>query len=331
MNVQLIAFSDKGMNLAERLAVALKGEAVRCGKPPFLAQWTEEHFASADALIFVGAAGIAVRAIAPHIKSKTTDPAVLVLEEHGNFVIPILSGHIGGANDLARKVGGLLSAVPVITTATDVNGLFPVDQWARHQGMRVANPGRIVEVSGKLLAGQTIRINSQWPITGEAPEGVVYTADAPWDVFVSPAPPAGDALHLVPRVATLGVGCKKDTPAEKIREAFAAFCERYHISPLCIKKVCSIDLKADEPGLVEFCKGLDLPFETYPADQLEKAKGQFTPSEFVKDVTGVDNVCERSAVIGSSGRLVCKKFAADGVTMALAAETFTPDWKWQDE
>ena len=128
MSRAYLAFTAKGEALARRLAEALPGSVSRCGGDVTLKGWTAEHFAQDEALIFVGAVGIAVRAIAPHCKSKAADPAVVVVDEGGNFAVPLLSGHLGGANALARALAKACDAVPVITTATDVNGLFAVDQ-----------------------------------------------------------------------------------------------------------------------------------------------------------------------------------------------------------
>ena len=152
-----LAFTDTGLALAKRLAAALPGSVARCGQDgTSLAEWTGVQFVQSDALIFVGAAGIAVRAIAPHCKSKTTDPAVVVVDECGRFAVPILSGHLGGANDLARTIAAVCGAVPVITTATDAHGIFAVDEWTKHQNCMVLEPERIKLVSGKLLAGQPV-------------------------------------------------------------------------------------------------------------------------------------------------------------------------------
>ena len=153
MSRAYLAFTEKGMALAHRLARALPGSVSRCGAGGVrLAEWTGTQFAQADALIFVGAVGIAVRAIAPHLKSKTTDPAVVVLDECGRFAVPLLSGHLGGANALARALAEACGAIPVITTATDANGVFAVDEWAKAQGCAVLEPERIKLVSGALLA-----------------------------------------------------------------------------------------------------------------------------------------------------------------------------------
>ena len=178
MSRAYLAFTAKGEALARRLAEALPGSVSRCGGDVTLKGWTAEHFAQDEALIFVGAVGIAVRAIAPHCRSKAADPAVVVVDEGGNFAVPLLSGHLGGANALARALAKACGAVPVITTATDVNGLFAVDLWAKAQNCAVLEPERIKRVSGALLAGQTVRYWSPWPVAGEAPAGV-EKADAP--------------------------------------------------------------------------------------------------------------------------------------------------------
>lgn len=299
----LISFTDRGQALAETLTRALDGQAVRCNQDQSLDSWTKEHFQTGNALIFVGAAGIAVRAVAPHVKSKTTDPAVVVVDEAGRFAVPILSGHLGGANDLAQKIASIYGAVPVITTATDLNGTFAVDQWAKRQNCAILNPERIKNVSGALLAGGRVELCSPWPVAGEPPEGV--------------------SLRLMPKIAVLGVGCKRGTPQEALEAAFAAL----PIHPASFCKVCSIDLKRNEPGLLAFCRAHRLELETFSAAELQEAPGEFFSSEFVERVTGVDNVCERAAVLGSGGMLLLKKRTENGVTMAVAAKPFTPNWR----
>ena len=327
MSRAYLAFTAKGEALAHRLAEALPGSVSRCGGDVTLKGWTAEHFAQDEALIFVGAVGIAVRAIASHCRSKAADPAVVVVDEGGNFAVPLLSGHLGGANALARALAKACGAVPVITTATDVNGLFAVDLWAKAQNCVVLEPERIKRVSGALLAGQTVRYWSPWPVAGEAPAGV-EKADAPEAAdFALTLTPQGGALHLVPRIGVLGVGCRRGTTAQQLEEAFAAFCAASGLSPAAVCAAASIDLKKDEPGLAAFCKAHGWPITFYPADELRAVPGQFTPSAFVASVTGVDNVCERSAVKASGGTLLLPKTAGGGVTLALAVRPFAPDWR----
>lgn len=334
MTCAYLAFTSKGLALARKLAAAQPGAVARCGENGVtLANWTAAQFAQSDALVFVGAVGIAVRAIAPHCRSKATDPAVVVLDECGRFAIPLLSGHLGGANDLARRLAKACSAVPAITTATDANGVFAVDEWAKHQHCFVAEPARIKKVSGALLAGRTVRFASDWPIQGTPPAGVEPAGDAVQANFALTITPTmtSYALHIIPRIAVLGIGCKRGTPANKLADAFAAFCAETKLAPQSIAAAASIDLKMDELGLAEFGQKQGWPVTFYTADELCAAPGQFAHSDFVQSITGVDNVCERAAVLAAGGSVWAHKWARDGVTFAVALRPFTPDWRWNDD
>lgn len=330
MSRAYLAFTAKGEALAHRLAETLPGSVSRCGGDVTLKGWTAEHFAQDEALIFVGAVGIAVRAIAPHCRSKAADPAVVVVDEGGNFAVPLLSGHLGGANALARALAKACGAVPVITTATDVNGLFAVDLWARAQNCAVLEPERIKRVSGALLAGKCVHFTADWPIQGTPPAGVQPAAGGCAD-FALTLTPTGQALHIVPRIAVLGIGCRRGTTAEHLEAAFAAFCRESGLAPQGVAAAASIDLKWDEPGLAAFCQEHGWSMDFYTAAQLRAVPGSFTASGFVTSVTGVDNVCERAAVLASGGKLLLPKWARDGVTFAAALRPFAPDWRWRDD
>lgn len=327
MKTRLISFTERGARLAQRLADILGGESCRCGGEVSLGDWTRDAFAQADALVFVGAVGIAVRAVAPYVVSKAHDPAVVVVDEVGNHVIPILSGHLGGANSLARRIAEVIGGTAVITTATDLNGVFAVDEWARLHDCAVLEPGHIKEVSGRLLAGETLPFSSSFFITGESPEGVEWS-DAGMvhlGIYRREA-----RLHLVPRIGVLGVGCKRGTPERVLEAAFQRFTEQTGLLENAVAAAASIDLKAEEPGLLAFCARHGWTLTTYSAQQLAAVPGNFTPSAFVCMVTGVDNVCERSAVLCSGGALEIQKQAYDGVTLALALKPFVPDWRWRN-
>lgn len=332
MTVKYISFTDKGNVLANELSITLGGEVSRCGREGVsLHEWTETCFASADALVYVGAVGIAVRAVAPYCQSKVTDPAVVVVDECGRFAVPILSGHLGGANELARRIAAVCGAVPVITTATDANGVFAVDEWARHQGCAVAEPERIKNVSGALLAGRTVRCASAWPVQGALPAGVELIADpnGSEDFCVTLYAGSGAGLHIVPRIGVLGIGCKRGTSAAQLEDAFAHFVRANGLWAQCVCAAASIDIKCGEAGLVQFCQSHGWPLQFFSAEQLRRAKGSFTPSAFVQSVTGVDNVCERAAVLAAGGEVLVPKQAGGGVTLALVLKPFAPTWRWQ--
>ena len=327
MKLAFLAFTEKGFALAGSLAQTLGGSVMRCGKPDSLSDWTKKHFADDDGLVFVGAVGIAVRAIAPYIQKKWKDPAVVAVDECAQFAVPLLSGHLGGANRLARAVSEVCGAQAVITTATDVNGVFAVDEWARCQGLSVIDPQHIKLISGKLLAGGSVKVYSPSPIEGECPTGVEVAESLPADVAVSVRQEKA-VLSLAPKTVVLGVGCRKATPQSTIESVLERFLQenRLYLESICA--VASIDLKKEEPGLIAFCRSHGWEFQTCTAQELRQVAGEFTPSAFVSQITGVDNVCERSAVFVSGGGLLIKKFAADGVTMAAAEKPFRLDWNW---
>lgn len=328
MNLRFLSFTEQGETLAHQLASCLGGEVSRCGKGLRLQDWTKLAFAEAGGLIFVGAAGIAVRAIAPHLRSKVTDPAVVVVDELGQHAIPILSGHLGGGNDLARSIANACGAEPVITTATDLNAAFAVDEWAKRQGCCIQNPKQIKRVSSKILAGKPVRIGSVFPILGTAPPLVELSDCEPFDIRLDLQDGKGDPLQLVPKIAVLGIGCKKGCSLEQIEDCFSAFLQLSKLCKEAIFAVASIDLKSKETGLLDFCQAHGWPFLTYSAEELQTVHGNYSASSFVESVTGVDNVCERSAVLAAGGPLFHKKYTGKGVTMALALTDFTPDWSF---
>ncbi len=320
------AFTARGQALAETLRAELGGTLRGADLP--LAAWTAAEFPRREALIFVGAAGIAVRAVAAHIQSKAGDPAVLCLDETGRFVIPLLSGHLGGANALARRIAALTGGTAVVTTATDINGAFAVDLWAKKQGMSVLRPDGIRAVSAAVLRGEDVSLYCPWPVAGERPAHVRLT-DSPVDAaaLVSYRETGTDALQLIPRVLTIGIGCRRGTEAKTLERELARFCAGRGVLPEAIIRAATIELKRDEAGLARFCEKRGWPLTFYSASALRDVPGEFTPSRFVEAQTGVDNVCERAAVL-CGGTLVERKYAANGVTFALAEAEPALDWSW---
>ena len=342
MKVSIIAFTDNGMEIAYKLSNSLSEandvDFARCGKGA-LSTWTEEHFSNSDALIFIGAIGIALRAIAPYIKTKTKDPAVVVVDELGQFSIPILSGHIGGANELALRISEILNAIPVITTATDINNVFAVDTWAKSQGLNILNPQCIKLVSSKLLKGESVHIKSDYSIQGNLPNNL-YLNDlenmADFDVIISHKDYSNsinnnEILFLIPSIITVGIGCRKDISFENIEKSILNILkkENYHI--LSLNALASIDKKANEKGILEFAKKYDLPFSTYSAEELNSLEGDFTKSDFVKSIVEVDNVCERSAIMESNGKLIRRKDTCDGAGVTVALAINDPNISWESK
>lgn len=329
----LFAYSKKGIETARRIMAALDGEfraytAERLAGEGFLpipkpsAPLYEEAFRQSSAIVFVSSCGIAVRCIAPYVKSKLEDPAVVVVDETGAFAISLLSGHIGGANGLAKRLASALGGTAVITTATDANGRFSVDSWAKAQGFTICGPDAAKAVSAAILE-MDVPFVSDFAVKGALPNGLYAGEEGAAGVYVTyadeSAAPFDVTLRLVPKCVVLGIGCRRGTPAESIKYAVDKTLTYHGIDFSAVKSAASIDLKRDEAGLIEYCRGAGIPLSFYSAEELNAVKGDFTPSVFVKLTTGVDNVCERAALL-CADELIIKKTAENGVTVAAALE-----------
>ena len=326
----ILAFSGQGIQTGEKIAGAMEasGAQVRKCAPdrlapedwegfPNLKEGMEKLILLADTFLFVGAVGIAVRAIAPFVHDKLKDPAVLAIDECGRFVIPLLGGHAGGANELARMLGKRLSAIPVITTATDINDMFSVDTFARQQHLAIVEKDEIKHLSGALLEGK--------PIGALTPECGFVISGKPV------GQPFAHTLHLVPQDLVVGIGCRSGVPEEDLYRFVSGMFDEQGWSLYRIRAFASADIKQEEPGLIRLAKQLGVPFLTYSADQLAAQRGDFQTSEFVQQTVGVDNVCERSALCAA----VCEgwlqkesrfedfcllpKCAGEGMTVAVLA------------
>ena len=342
----IISFTQTGEALAERLGrCGACGQVVQiCRKDaahdpqmPSLTAQTESAFAQGSDLIFVGALGIAVRAIAPHIRDKQTDPAVLVIDEQGIFVIPLLSGHLGGANEKAMAIAQELGAVPVITTATDLQGKFPVDLFAKEQNLGIRNKEGIAAVSAKALEGRPVTLSIQhFPPKG--PVDVLVTDPSLDDMVQNAAEQNADAeqgrevagpdcpllekgtIVLTARRAVLGIGCRKGKDADTIQRCVEEALGKTGIQRADLAAIASVTQKAEEPGILALSRRWHLPYLTFDAELLKETRGATVSSSFVEETVGVDNVCERAALLaaGRGAELILPRQTGEGVTLAIA-------------
>ena len=333
MNAKIYCYSLKGRETASKAAEVLRREyqaETECFCPERMAgdgfspiprpsgEFYGIHFGDSDLLLSVGSVGIAVRHIAPYVRSKVTDPAVIVIDELGRHVIPVLSGHIGGANRMAQTLAMELDGEAVITTATDINGKFAVDEWAARNHMTISSMKTAKDYAAAILE-RDVPLRSDFPIRGKLPGGTVMGDEGELGLYITYTKnePFAETLRLVPRCLSLGIGCRRDTPKENIEKAVHAALWDNRIDKRAVKSIASIDIKKDEKGILEFAKDMGIEPEFYSSDELAEVEGDFTPSEFVKSITGVDNVCERAALIRAD-RLIVKKTAMDGVTVSVA-------------
>lgn len=303
-----------------------------------LTEWTGEQMKARRSLLFIGACGIAVRAIAPFLTDKLNDVPVLVMDEQGRFVIPVLAGHVGGANELALSLAERMGSTPVITTATDLNHCFAVDLFARRNALHIVNKDGIAKVSSRILAGEEVtmaveeghlREEEAQTLRGRRgsrktniPEGIrLVSTEAPVDVLVAPASYGqGRLLTLRPKEYVIGIGCKRGKAAEQIDHFVNSVLKESGISMEQVAAFASIDRKKDEEGILWMSSHYGISFVTCSAEELQQVEGNFHASEFVKSQVGVDNVCERAALrfSGPGGTLITGKQAEDGITVAIA-------------
>ena len=352
MKLAIISFTENGIKLSKTVSKSLSGRKVtlytKCSRytaedlkvqrvKESLQVWTAQRMAEGDALLFIGACGIAVRAIAPNLTDKLHDVPVLVMDEEGQYVIPILSGHVGGANELARELADLIDARPVITTATDVQKKFAVDLFAKRNHLEIMNKDGIAKVSAKALAGEQLTIairakniecyhpkfcevceedfteaenqllreasmhkQDQEACGVEPPLRLVpYVKDQPVDIVVSEMQDNKNALiWLRPRRYVVGMGCRKNKDPEELFDFYMKTLEKAMVEPGEVYALASIDKKKDEPGLLAISERMRIPFFTYTAEELNRVGACVHSSEFVKAQVGVDNVCERAALAG---------------------------------
>lgn len=295
-----------------------------------------------SAYVFIGAAGIAVRYIAPWVKDKYTDSPVLVIDEKGQYVIPLLSGHVGGAAALADEVADMIGAVPVHTTATDVQGKFAVDVFAKKNGLVITDREAVKKISAGLLNGEKAALYIEDPfvnVTGTPPDEIVLcesfkkAEQYSYQIIITGSleqyvkgresevkepEQEGCSLLLLPRNIAAGIGCRKGIEESVLENGFLGILAENGVDIRQVKSIASIDLKKNEPELLHLCEKYRIPFETYTAEELRSVSDVTTASEFVKKITGVDNVCERAARLScSAGSMIQGKRIREGMTAAL--------------
>lgn len=348
MKTAIIALTRNGSDLAFKLALKLDADVFI--KKEFLKESTnkelrvisfentlsnliEEIFSLYDELIFIMACGIVVRTIAPYIKSKTSDPAVIVMDEKGEHAISLLSGHMGGANKLAKKIAEKIGATPVITTSTDINGVISFDVFAVENNCSIENIEDLKYISSELVNGGNVDFFTDCKIKGSIPENIKLLSElsikkpeaSNYGVILSNRTDlktdGRKILVLRPKNLVVGIGCKRNTKAEQIKLAVSDFLLMNNRSINSIRQFVTIDLKEDEQGLLEYCNEIGLELKIIPRQQIESIERNYSYSEFVKEKIGVGSVAEPCSILGSKmGRLICKKTAYQGITLALSEE-----------
>ena len=347
IRIAIIAVTEKGKNTAEKIALELENVDVFFQKRG-IKELTGELFNKYECIIFVSACGIAVRCISPFLKSKFEDPAVLVVDDNGNNVISLLSGHIGGANEITLKIADVLEANPVITTSTDTNKKGALDVIVSKIGGYVENLRESAKLVNSYLVDNKrvgIYFDSDYESEKDSlnlsgfeliDEKTEIDAIVKLDALVSVTDKLRcwvdeiiynikkdneekeDLIYikLVPRRIALGMGCRKNTETEKMIEEFSIFSALNNIHPAAIVKTGSLIIKKDEKCMIDLSKALCAEFNLFDVDEICTCDYMFDKSEFVKKNTGVYSVAQPSAYL-LSGNVISDKYKNNGTTFAF--------------
>lgn len=337
------ALTNQGVQLLRTLVPQLEIQAsVSCFVPErmvtghehgfsLLHHAVEQNFKNYDAHIFVAAAGIVVRTIAPLLQHKSTDPCVVVCDQQGNFAISLLSGHWGGGNALARHVAQYLGGTPVITTATDTEDLPSLDTIAQQAGCSIVDWDKVKTINAALLAGQTVQIFDPLrvltlganPLFSPASLSQIRKDMPTVSVHWRHVEPGDNLLRLAIPALHVGVGCRRHVPADEIARAVRQSLHDAGLEVLSVSRLASVAAKQDEEGLLECARQLHVPLVFYSPEELSDAPAP-TPSAMAAQIFGVDriSVCEGAALLSAGGEdsflLLPKVKYNDNITVAIA-------------
>ena len=332
MKVAIISVSDKGKELALTIKKHLDDDSTVIRADLFhkdVKKYLKIAFYEYDAIVAIMASGILIRSIAPYIKSKTTDPAVINIDDNGNFVISTLSGHLGGANKLTNKIATLIDATPVITTSSDINNRLGIDVLASDLYLSIDNPKEILFFNKAILDGQKITLtmknekkyllNYLEKNTLEMDVSLVNCNSVSEDEIKVGLD--GHEIILKEKKMVVGIGCRRGKEYEKINEGFSKSINELNIDASRVNQLASAEIKKDEKGILKLSEKLNIPVNFVDMERLKLFESQdVQKSEFVKSKFGIYGVCEPSALItaGFDSKLIYKKTSYDGVTIAVA-------------
>jgi cobalt-precorrin 5A hydrolase len=350
--IAIIALAKKGVETACRISAALNKleiknnlfspeQCVQGWAMPLemrLGEFVKDLFGKVDAIIGVMAAGIVVRAVAPCLKSKLSDPAVVCVDVSGRFAISLLSGHYGGANELTRIIAREIGAIPVVTTASDVMGKISVDEVARLMHCKIRNPDSLVAVNSALVNGKRVVLvaDVKFPIdmilgydikrADNAKEAVALIKNFDAGAIITegevPTKLPKPVTVLTPKKIVVGVGARKNSTENEIITAINVALARVDVPLERVNGLATVDIKKDSVGMIGAAEKLGLSWDFLSVDALRSLKheGLSPDSKLVKEKIGVGGVCERAALIaaGKNAELILKKMKMNGVTVAVA-------------
>lgn len=281
-----------------------------------------------DAIIFVSAIGIAIRTIANHITSKEKDPAVIVIDQGGQYVISLLSGHIGGANELTKHLAVLINARPIITTATDIMGVEAPDNIAVNNNCIINNMTKAKKIAMLLVEGEKVAIINDYD-SNFLPLGYVPYKEDNFDNInglvhiTNKKNTKHNKLHknipvlkLIKKNIVLGIGCKRNYSKEKMIMYVDEILKKYNIDYRAVKTIATVEIKKNEKAIIELAKYYNCQLKLYSVEEIKKIQNQFEGSNFVEKSIGVRAVCEPCVVL-SKAEIIVNKLSFEGMTLSI--------------
>jgi cobalt-precorrin 5A hydrolase len=331
----IIALNSTTIALAHKIEQANRGR-INIDIRTSLKDMDGKSFRAYSALIYIMAMGIVVRSIAPYIQDKRIDPAVICIQSLGEYVIPVLSGHLGGANALAIKLAETLDAKAIITTASDLFQTTAMDLFAEKHQLVIDDFEDAKIITALLIEKKCVELINESSLLLELPEthdlkqvdhvtnrseGLVIISNRHKKVLASDIQGELPQLHLIPQNLVVGIGCKKNKPFSEINTFLKTCLEDCGLDQRAIGKIASIDLKKDEAGILQLSRKLNVPFITYSQEDIKKIEEQFPISAFVKESIGVGSVSMPAGFLASKGGLcLMQRKAYKGITLSIWEE-----------
>ena len=300
-----------------------------------LKEFIPQIFDKYDYLVFIMATGIVVRTIAPLVVSKFSDPAILVMDEKGNNIISLLSGHMGGANEMTLYMSDLINSHPVITTATDVNKKSSLDMIAKKLNGHIDDfRDNVLKINSMLVNNEEVHlyIDGNYKINHNG--FTLYNEETDLNkvknlVIVTNKKDINKILNknienlnekiikVTPKDIVIGVGCKKNTDSDHMKNSLIKFLAEYNIDINAVKEIGSIEIKKDEKAIIDLAKFLDVKFKTFSVEEISKVDYLYEKSDWVKKNVGVYSVSDPVAHLLSEGRVIINKQKYDGITFSI--------------
>lgn len=335
MKIACFSFTDKGKEIGEKLKSLnnnkynihhYENKEVKGGIKNLLNSAWKEY----DGFIFISATGIALRMINPYIQNKTIDPAIVVVDDMGKFSISLLSGHIGGGNDLAQYIGAEIGAIPVITTATDNRGIESIDNFAKKNNYYIEDMKTVTTITSMMVNGKTIGLYTEEDIIINYNNIIIVKDLNNIDSKIDGLIIISSEIHkdknieipktiLIPKNINIGMGCRKGVESERIIRVIEEIFYSENLYIKGIKAIGTVEVKKDEKGIIDSTKHFNCPMEIFTIDEIKEVEDKFEKSQFVKDTIGVYSVSEPTAYL-LGGNMISKKSKHNGITISISKE-----------